>query len=201
MTEPNLACPPGVRLYVSDMAHARAVRELWDTEARVPRDLPVEEWPDYGRAWLTAQTVKVDLLLFLHELWRKTWGEAFRKHVPGCRFLTEGELAGKGVHSQAICDAFVWSTEGDDMSDHTVFVVVEMPDGVVIETTVFLDDRFRAGLWFGLRGRSMRRPDESWAAFEDTGYSTVARTPVTIGGLDIAAMVKQADAAVAANMG
>lgn len=201
MTDHKLACPPGVQLYVSDLAHARAVRELWDTGARVPGDLVVQDWPDYGRAWLTAQTVKVDLLHFMHEFWMKTWGEAFRKHVPGCRLLTEGELAGKGVHSQAICDAFVWATEGDDMSDHTVFVVVEMPDGVVIETTVFLDDRFRAGLWFGLRGRSMRRPDESWAAFEDTGYSTVARTPVTVGGVDIAAMVNQADAAVAANMG
>jgi|GEM_PF-5730202 len=201
MTEPNLACPPGVRLYISDMAHARAVKELWDTEARVPRDLPVEDWPDYGRAWLTAQTVKVDLLHLMHELWMKTWGAAFRRHVPGCRFLTEGELVARGVHLEAVHDVFFWATDGDDISDHTVFVVVETKEGTVIETSVFLDDRLRAGLWFGSRTMPARRPDASWVPYEDTGFTAPALALVTPEGMDIASMAKQADAAVAANMG
>lgn len=200
MTEQNLACPPGVRLYISDRAHARAVRELWDSDAKVPRDLPVGDWPDYGRAWLTAQTVKVDLLLFMHELWMRTWGEAFRQQIPGCRFLAEGELAGKAVDAGNMQDAFVWTMQGDDVSDHTLFVVVEMPDGGVIETTVFLDGQLRAGLWFGNLARTLRRPGSSWTLYEDTGFTGAALAPVTPEGLDIGSMVQLANEAVAANM-
>ncbi len=200
MTEQKLACPPGVRLYVSDMAHARAVKELWDSDAKVPRDLPVRDWPDYGRAWLTAQTVKVDLLLFMHELWMRTWGEAFSRQVPGCRFLAEGELAGKAVHPENRLDAFVWTMQGDDLSDHTLFVVVEMPDGGVVETTVFLDGQLRAGLWFGNLARTLRRPGSSWTLYEDTGFTRAALAPVTPEGLDIGSMVQSANEAVAANI-
>jgi hypothetical protein len=200
MTDHKLACPPGVRLYVSDQAHARAVRELWDTKTRVPGELPVGDWPDYGRAWLTAQAVKVDLLVFMHELWMRTWGEAFRKQVPGCRFLAEGELAGKDVDAGNMRDAFGWTMQGDDVSDHTLFVVVEMPDGGVIETTVFLDGQLRAGLWFGNLARTLRRPGSSWTLYEDTGFTGAALAPVTPEGLDIGSMVQLANEAVAANM-
>lgn len=200
MTDHKLACPPGVQLYVSDMAHARAVKELWEASAKVPRDLPVSAWPDYGRAWLTAQTVKVDLLLFLHELWMRTWGEAFRKHVPGCRFLAEGELVGKAVDPEVILDAFEWTIYGDDVSDHALFVVIEMPDGSVIETTVFLDDQLRAGLWFGNGARTLQRPGASWTVYEDTGFTASALAPVTPEGIDIASMIQRADEAVAANI-
>ena len=200
MTEQKLACPPGVRLYISDHAHARAVRELWESDARVPGDLPVSAWPDYGRAWLTAQTVKVDLLLFMHALWLRTWGEAFTKHVPGCRFLAEGELEGKAVHSENRLDAFVWTMHGDDLSDHTLFVVVEMPDGGVIETTVFLDDQLRAGLWLGNLARTLRSPGSSWTVYEDTGFTAPALAVVTPEDVDIASMIRLADEAVQANV-
>jgi len=172
MTEPNLACPPGVRLYVSDMAHARAVRELWDTEARVPRDLPVEDWPDYGRAWLTAQTVKVDLLLFLHDLWMKTLGEAFQKHFPGHRLLREGELADRGVDDGSIVDAFAWVVGGDNLTDRALFITVLTPRGDVIESSVNLDDAHGVILWADSKLLDSGTPSDAWTSSELGGWVT-----------------------------
>lgn len=197
MSEHKLACPPGVQLYVSEMAHARAVEALWETEARVPRDLPVGNWPDYGRAWLTAQAVKVDLLAFFHEIWTRTWGDAFGTHFPGSRFLRECDLAERGVHKGSIQDAFAWVARGDNITDHTLFVVVETPAGGVIETSLYMDDAFRVGLWIGSNSTAIPAPSVPWSLYDDGGFIVLSRGTVSSDGLDLGFLREQAAAAVA----
>lgn len=197
MSQYKLACPPGVQLYVSDMAHARAVEALWETEARVPRDLPFGNWPDYGRAWLTAQAVKIDLLAFFQEIWMRTWGDAFGAHFPDGRFLRECDLAERGVHRGSIQDAFAWVVRGDNISDRAFFVVVETPAGDVIETSIYLDEAFRVGLWVGSNSIAIPAPGAPWSLYDDEGFIVVSSGKATSDGVDLGLLREQASAVVA----
>lgn len=197
MSDHKLACPSGVQLYISDVAHARAVKALWDTKARVPRNLPVSNWPDYSRAWLTAQAVKVDLLIFFQEIWMRTWGDAFGTHMPDSRFLHESDLAERSVHEGSIQDAFAWVMYGDNISDHGFFVVVETPMGGVIETSIYLDKASKVGLWVGSNSTAIPVPGPPWSLHEDEGFIVLSGSKTTSDGVDLGQLREQASAVVA----
>lgn len=197
MTVGLLPCPPGVALLISDPAHERAIRSLWTLGGSTPKDLPVQEWKAYGRAWLTAQTVKVDLLELLQDCWMASWGEALARRYPGCRFLPEADLIAHGVDESASEDILDWVTDGDELGEHVFFVAALLPDQTVLETSVWVDSRHRLGMWIGSHTHGFTARDPAWKLHDDTGYARPAVSVLAGTGIDVSAMADAARAIVA----
>lgn len=142
MTSFEITCPPGVALLLSDRAHARAIESLWAAKTAIPHHLPPGEWTSYGRAWLTAQTVKVDLLDFLHQAWSLSWGKALGAHFPKARLLSQQE-------AEAENDPFSWVIHGDDAHPHALYIAVDLPGLGELETAVSLGEDHALTIWFG----------------------------------------------------
>ncbi|MDQ1192148.1 hypothetical protein QE419_000914 [Brevundimonas vesicularis] len=192
MSDTTLTCPPGVALLISDPVHAGAITALWNTAARTPKDLPVAEWTGYGKAWLTAQTVRMDLLTLLHDIWSRTWGAALHERYPGCRTLTEAELEAAGVDETSIADVLEWVTDGDDLGVHSFFVATMLPDGGCLETTIWVDPAHRLGMWMGSRSLTVAAGPLPWLPAEDPGNVLKAVAAIQADGIDIARMIEYA---------
>ena len=142
MTSIDITCPPGVALLLSDRAHARALESLWAAKTAIPHHLPPGEWTSYGRAWLTAQTVKVDLLDFLYQVWSLTWGKALNARFPKARLLSQQE-------AEAPNDPFGWVIYGDTPRPHALYIAVDLPGYGELETAVALTEEHELTIWFG----------------------------------------------------
>ncbi|WP_447909481.1 hypothetical protein [Brevundimonas bullata] len=147
MTSFEITCPPGVALLLSDRAHARAIENLWSAKTAIPHHLPPGEWTNYGRAWLTAQTVKVDLLAFMHQAWMLTWGQALEARFPKARLLSQQE-------AEAGNDPFVWVVDGDNARPHAHYIAVDLPGLGELETAIALTEGHELTMWFGALGPS-----------------------------------------------
>lgn len=75
----TITLPDPLRFYLADEKRARAILEVAEKDT-APDDLEIGEFPDFVRARLTAQTVQAHYVLFLHDLWQRTWGMALEEH-------------------------------------------------------------------------------------------------------------------------
>lgn len=159
----TLRLPEGVALFFGDAADARAVKTLWETKLEdAPGHLSHNEVPQYARSWLTAQAVKVDLMCFLHEVWREVWLR------PGATPMSLDQIATKdGWHHDSLVS---WVTEGDTEGiDRCSYGGIRLASGTELECLVGLTDDGDLMLW----AWSLAQPAEGvegWAFRDDDGY-------------------------------
>ncbi|SDF00958.1 hypothetical protein [Rhodospira trueperi] len=70
-----VAVPEPLRFFIERPPTARAINDLLE-KTTAPDDLQWQDFPDLIKARLTARTVQAHFALFLHDLWRVTWGTA-----------------------------------------------------------------------------------------------------------------------------
>lgn len=175
----------GSKLFFGDERDARAVKLLWNTTLEdAPSHLAHGEVPDFFRAWLAAQSVKVDLFEFLHRVWTAVWLR------PG---MTAQSLVEISQDPNFDSDPLItWTVAPDDMGNlHSAYGVVRTPSGTVIECLAGIDAQGRLNLWaFSVDGFDL--PVSGWTKPKDYLCAT-SLGQISQAGLDVERAIEAAD--------
>lgn len=175
----------GSKLFFEDERDARAVKLLWNTTLEAaPTHLAHLETPDFFRAWLAAQSVKVDLFEFLHRVWSAVWLR------PGMTAQSLDEIS-ENPHFDS--DPLVsWTVDGDNLGNlHCAYGVIRAPSGKIVECAVGIDAEQRLNMW-AFAADGFDTPVLGWQTSEDYLQAT-SLGQISEAGLDVARAIEAAD--------
>lgn len=177
----------GSELFFGDERDARAVKLLWNTTLEeAPTHLAHLETPDFFRAWLAAQSVKVDLFEFLHRVWNAVWLR------PGMTAQSLGEISKeREFHSDPLIS---WTIEPDTSGNlHSAYGVVRTPSGKLVECLAGLDAEGQLNLWaFAVDG--FNRCPRGWSDPGDEYVYASSLGQISESGLDVTRAIEAAEA-------